>query len=134
MILVDTSVWIDFFSNKTTPEVLRLIEAIESRQELYICGVVLTEILQGIKNQREHDKITETLESLIYVEMPKEVFFLSAKIYRHLKSRGITIRKTIDCLIASVAIINNLVLLHNDKDFNPIEKYCGLSAFHSLQH
>ena len=134
MILVDTSIWIDFFSNKITPEVSRLIEAIESHQDLYICGVVLTEILQGIKNQREHDKIAETLESLIYVEMPKEVFLLSAKIYRHLKSRGITVRKTIDCLIAAAAIINNLVLLHNDKDFKPIEKYCGLNAYHCLQH
>ena len=132
MILVDTSVWIDFFADKLTFEVSKLTQAIESHENLYICGVIITEIMQGIRHQRERDKISEILESLIYLEIPKEVFLLSAEIYRNLKSHGITIRKTIDCIIASVAISNDLILLHNDKDFRPIEKYCGLNACHHL--
>ena len=130
MILVDTSVWIDFFTNKKTPQVSCLVEAINTHQDLCINGVILTEILQGIKHPREYDEVAHLLESLIYIEMPKSVFLLSAEIYRHLKSRGITVRKTIDCIIAAAAITHNVLLLHNDKDFNPIEKYCGLNIYH----
>lgn len=126
MILVDTTVWIDFFSNRKLRHVDALIELIEQRDELCLCGVILTEILQGIKNPREYRIITNSLAPLIFLDMKQSTFVLAAEIFRILRKQGITIRKTIDCMIAAVAIENELILLHNDRDFNLIKKYCGL--------
>ena len=71
-------------------------------------------------------KCQQTLESLYYLEIKKEIFVLSAEIYRSLRVRGITIRKTLDCIIAASAIQYQVPLLHNDRDFDPIEKYFDL--------
>lgn len=126
MILVDTTVWIDFFSNRDTKQVTRLIQFIEEKDDLCLCGVILTEILQGIKNPREHRQVEKMMDTLLFLEMNKETFILAADIYRSLRLRGITVRKTLDCMIAAVAIENKVLLLHHDRDFDPIEKYCGL--------
>jgi predicted nucleic acid-binding protein len=127
VILVDSTVWIDFFSGRNTIQVRQLIQLIEQKEELCICGMILTEILQGIRNTREHKQVDELFSSLLFLEMQKETFILAAEIYRKLRLRGITVRKTIDCLIAAVAVEHKIPLLHNDKDFDPIAKYCGLS-------
>ncbi len=120
MVLVDTSVWIDFFKNKESAEVNLLQRAIADREDIAICGLILTEVLQGIKTNKEYDLVLESFESLSFLEMDKEVYILAANIYRELRKNGITIRKSIDCLIAAVAISHNIPLLHNDKDFEPI--------------
>lgn len=130
MILVDTSVWIDFFANNQKPHVLTLIEIIEKKIDICLCGVILTEILQGLKNEKEYLKIQESFESFVFLNMSKSTFILAANIFRDLRKRGITIRKTIDCVIAATSIEHNIVLLHNDRDFEPIEKYCGLNVQH----
>ena len=132
MVLVDTSVWIDFFANRTSPHVNTLAELIEQRDELCLCGIILTEILQGIKNYQEYKKTEKLLNPLIFLDMKQSTFVLAANIYRDLRKRGITIRKTLDCMIAAVAIENEVILLHNDRDFEPIKKYCHLSTMHSL--
>lgn len=126
MILVDTTVWIDFFSNRKLPHVISLIDSIEQRDELCLCGIILTEILQGIKNEGEYKIIEQSLHPLIFLDMKQSTFKLAADIFRTLQKRGITIRKTVDCMIAAVAIENEAILLHNDRDFDPIKKYCGL--------
>lgn len=128
MILVDTSVWIDFFSNRNAAHVMHLSNLIEQQEDLCLCGVILTEILQGIKNPKEKRLINNTLHSLIFLEMNRDTFVLAADIFSDLRKRGITIRKTIDCIIAAVAIDYKIPLIHNDCDFNSIEKYCGLRA------
>ncbi len=129
MVLVDTSIWIDFFKNKESAEVNLLQRAIADREDIAICGLILTEVLQGIKTNKEYDLVLESFESLSFLEMDKEVYILAANIYRELRKNGITIRKSIDCLIAAVAISHNIPLLHNDKDFEPIVASHNLLVF-----
>jgi predicted nucleic acid-binding protein len=128
MLLVDTTVWVDYFLGSTTLEAHYLTTAILERKNICLCGAVLTEILQGISNSKEYNRILSMLRPLIFIEMTQETFILSANIYRKLRMRGFTIRKTIDCMIAAVALENNIPLLHHDRDFDPIERYCQLEV------
>lgn len=128
MILVDTTVWIDFFRGKNTKQTQFFETALQHKQEIFLCGVILTEILQGIQSDKEYQVVTQTLEPFVYLDMTRETYMTAADIFRKLRKRGITVRKTIDCMIASVAIENNLLLLHHDKDFHPMEQYCGLTC------
>ena len=128
MVLVDTSVWIDFFSSKPHPHVNALENLILNREDLCLCGVVLTEVLQGIREDSEFERTRDLLTNLILLPMGYSIFLRSAEIYRTLRKKGITIKKTVDCMIAAVAIENDIPLLHNDKDFVPIEKHLGLKT------
>lgn len=127
--LVDTSVWIDFFCGRQTTQVGILEESITQHKNIYYCGLVLTELLQGISNKKDSRLIKSHFTSLLYLEMEKEIYLNAADIYAMLRKKGVTIRKTIDCLIAALAISSKLPLLHNDKDFKPIAKHCGLIVF-----
>ncbi|MCP4715082.1 MAG: PIN domain nuclease [Deltaproteobacteria bacterium] len=129
MVLVDTTVWIDFFSPRTSLHVKALEMLIEERNDICICGVVLTEVLQGIQNDLEYKKTKDLFNNLLFLPMSYQVFVHSSKIYRSLRKKGITIRNTVDCMIAAVAIESKIPLLHNDKDFIPIEKHCGLKVY-----
>ncbi len=133
MILVDTTVWIDFFNGGDSKQVSRLVHLIEKRDEICICGVILTEILQGIKNSSEYKQVEDLLDSLLFIEMTKDTFILAADIFRSLRLRGITVRKTLDCMIAAIAIEHSATLLHIDRDFDPIEKFCGLHVDKSVK-
>jgi hypothetical protein len=125
IILVDTTVWIDFFAARTLPHVTILEDLIKHREDICTCGIILTEVLQGIRKDTEFRKTRDLFNTLIWLQMPYNVFLRSAEIYRILRKKGITIRKPLDCMIASTAIENDVQLLHNDKDFHPIEKHCG---------
>lgn len=129
MILVGTTVWNDFFHGKSLPHVALFETALEHHQEIFICGVILTEILQGVQNNKEYRLVNAALEPFAYIEMTRKTYITAADIYRNLRAKGITVRKIIDCLIAACAIENSFLLLHNDKDFLPIAKYCGLKVF-----
>ncbi len=131
IILVDTTVWIDFFAARSLPHVAILEDLIEYREDICTCGIILTEVLQGIRKDTEFKKTRDLFKTLICFPMPYTVFLRSAEIYRKLRKKGITIRKPLDCMIASTAIENDIPLLHNDKDFQPIEKYCGLKVLSS---
>jgi len=128
MVLVDTTVWIDFFAARSSDHVVALENLIINREDICICGIVLTEVLQGIRKDSEFKKTRDLFNNLLFLPMPYPVFLKSAEIYRGLRRRGITIRKSVDCMIASVAIENDIPLLHNDKDFEAIEEYCGLKC------
>ena len=128
MVLVDTSVWIDFFSSKPYPHVKRLENLIFNREDLCLCGIVLTEVLQGIREDSEFKRTRDLLTNLILLPMAYSIFLRSAEIYRTLRKKGITIKKPVDCMIAAVAIENDIPLLHNDKDFVPIEIHLGLKT------
>ena len=128
MVLVDTTVWIDFFSSRSLPHVGTLEKLIVKREDLCTCGIILTEVLQGIRKDSEFRKTRDLFEKLIFLPMRHSTFLQSASIYRILRRKGITIRKSMDCMIASVAIENNVSLLHNDKDFKPIEKHFKLKS------
>ncbi|MFH2220490.1 MAG: PIN domain nuclease [Pseudomonadota bacterium] len=129
MVLVDTTAWIDFFAARSSDHVAALENLIRNREDICICGIVLTEVLQGIRKDSEFKKTRDLFHSLLFLPMPYPVFLRAAEIYRGLRRKGITIRKSVDCMIASVAIENDMPLLHNDKDFEAIEEHCGLKSY-----
>ncbi len=126
MILVDTSVWIDFFSDRNLPHVATLEQFIQESDDLALCGIIMTEILQGIADDTSHRHVQRYLDPLIMLPMPQSVFIKAADIYRKLRKKGITIRKTNDCIIAATALEHRCQLLHNDKDFIPIANHFPL--------
>ena len=128
MILVDTSVWIDFFAGRDLPHVATLEQLILDNEDLALCGIILTEILQGIADDTTHRRVRRYLSPLIMLPMPEAIFVRAADIYRKLRKKGITVRKTNDCIIAATALEHHCQLLHNDKDFSPIEKHCSLKV------
>jgi predicted nucleic acid-binding protein len=128
VILVDTSVWIDFFAGRDLPHVATLEQFILDNQDLALCGIILTEILQGIADDATHRRVRRYLGPLIMLPMPEAVFVQAADIYRQLRKQGITIRKTNNCIIAAAALDHDCQLLHNDKDFVPIAEHYPLKA------
>jgi predicted nucleic acid-binding protein len=129
MVLVDTTVWIDFFSDRNEPHVVTLQELIENEEDLFLCGIILAEVLQGIRSDSDFIKTKEYLGDLIFLPMRQATFLRSAEIYRSLRKQGITIRKPVDCMIASVAIEYDIHLLHNDRDFDHIAKHSKLRIY-----
>ena len=128
MILVDTTVWVDLFAGKSTPHAVLLEQSLTGGEDVCTCGVILTEVLKGIGVDEEYRRTLTRFDALLYLPMDRQTFIGAAELYRRLRRRGITIRKPIDCLIATVAIRHDVMLLHNDRDFDPIEKYCGLKV------
>ena len=126
MILVDTSVWIDFFAGRDLPHVAKLEQSILDNEDLALSGIILTEILQGIPDDATYRRVRRYLSVLIMLPMPESVFVRAAELYRKLRKQGITIRKTNDCIIAATALEHQCQLLHNDKDFVAIAKHCSL--------
>jgi predicted nucleic acid-binding protein len=128
VILIDTSVWIDYFANRPTAQVEILDACLDQGETLCICGVILAEVLQGIRYQNEYRKVRSFFEYLTLLPMERETFVRAAEIHRFLRQRGLTVRKTIDCIIAAVALENDIALLHNDRDFLPVEKHFHLKT------
>lgn len=126
MVLVDTSVWIDFFRGRDSGQVLKLEKLLEESEDICTCGVILTEVLQGIRDDSDYARTLSRFNSLLYLEMRKRTFIKAAQLYRSLRRRGLTVSKPMDCVIAAVAMEHNVALLHHDKDFEPIAKHCGL--------
>ena len=126
MVIVDTTVWIDFFLAQSTRQVAVLESFLEEGEDICICGLILTEVLQGIRNESEYKRTKARFDNLTFLPMAYATFVKSAELYRSLRGQGITIRNSVDCLIATVAIEHDIPLLHNDKDFDPLEEHCGL--------
>jgi predicted nucleic acid-binding protein len=128
MIVVDSSVWIDFFNGITAPET-SLLESRLGRELVVIGDLVLTEVLQGFRRDRDFRTAKELLETLVFREMlGKDLAVKSAQNYRTLRRRGVTVKKTADVIIGTFCIENRLPLLHRDKDFDPMTKYLGLKS------
>ena len=120
MILVDTSVWIDFFRGKAAPEADWLASALSSEENLCTCGIVLTEVLQGVLDDREHTRVMNKMIPLIYLPLSMQGFELAARIYRKARKEGKTVRHSVDCMIAACAIEHRVPLLQRDRDFEVI--------------
>jgi predicted nucleic acid-binding protein len=128
LILVDSSVWIDYFQGAITRQTDKLDQLL-GRQPLAIGDLILTEVLQGFADEREFQKAREMLTSLRVVELGgQEIAIQAASNYRALRKRGVTVRKTIDTIIATRSIESGLELLHSDRDFDPFVKHLGLRA------
>lgn len=126
MIVVDSSVWIDYFNGSETREVA-LLDDILGVEPVMVGDLILVEVLQGFQTDRDVRKARILLDTLRFEPMlGRNVALAGAANYRALHSKGITVRKTIDVLIATFCMKNNHVLLHSDRDFDPIEKHLGL--------
>ena len=128
MVLVDTTVWIDFFRGKSTPEVGELERLLSEGEDVCTCGVILTEVLQGIRADDDYRRTLSRFAIFLFLPMKRRTFVAAAALCRLLRRRGVTVRKPVDCMIAAVAIEHDLALLHHDRDFHPIEVYCGLKV------
>jgi predicted nucleic acid-binding protein len=128
MVLVDTTVWINFFAAKSTPEVAELERMLNEEEDICTCGIILTEVLQGIREDEDYQRTLSRFDIFLLLPMTRQTFLRASELYRSLRRRGVTIRKSVDCMIASVAIEHDIALLHNDRDFDPIEAYCGLKV------
>ena len=128
MIFVDSSVLIDYFNGKENWQVEKLDEML-GKDIVVIGDYVLVEVLQGFKNDKDYETAKSILSSFPCFNIcGEEIAIKSANNYRKLRKRGITIRKTIDVIISTFCIENDLILLHNDKDFFPFEKHLGLQS------
>lgn len=128
MILVDSSVWIDFFRGKASPEADRL-DALLGNEPLLIGDLILTEVLQGFTSDRDFNQAHRLLGSLDLIEVGgREIALQAARNFRTLRSLGVTVRKTIDTLIATRCIESGIALLHADRDFDPFQEHLGLQT------
>ena len=126
MILVDSSVWIDYF-NGTLTALTEKLDSLLGSELLAIGDLILTEVLQGFADERDFNQARRVLTSLTVVELGgQKIAIQAAKNFRALRNRGITVRKTIDTVIATRCIESGYALLHNDKDFDPFVKHLGL--------
>ena len=130
MILVDTSVWIEFFNGADSLAVRSLEELIEGEEELFISEYILAEVLQGFKKDRDFELARRYLLSFpICLLKGFDSYIRVAQIYRRCRKKGVTIRKTADCIIAQTAMENDLLLLHDDSDFDRIASVCPLAIY-----
>ncbi|GCD74949.1 PilT protein domain-containing protein [Acetobacter pasteurianus NBRC 3299] len=126
MILVDSSVWIDFFRGTVTPQV-EVLDRLLGEEPVAIGDLMMTEVLQGFANERDFNKARRLLGALDLVEIGgRDVMIEAARYFRDLRARGITIRKTIDTLIATRCIVSGYRLLYSDRDFDPFVTHLGL--------
>jgi predicted nucleic acid-binding protein len=128
MILVDTSVLIDFLKGSKTEGSLKFQDILERKIPFGITSFILQEVLQGAASEKEFSLLRRYLSSQRFYDLkdPVDSFAEAAKLYMECRKKGITVRSTIDCLIARTALEHNLLLLHNDNDFNAISKVIPL--------
>ena len=128
MIFVDSSVWIDYFRGIATKETESLDELLGA-EPIAIGDLVLAEVLQGFKSDRDFNQAKKLLISLVMVDMlGHEIAIQAARNFRFLRERGITVRKTIDTIIATYCIENDLALLHSDRDFDAFTEHLNLRS------
>jgi hypothetical protein len=126
LILVDSSVWIDYFNGTITPRT-ETLDRLLGYELLAIGDLILTEVLQGFADERDFNQARRMLTSLVVVELGgREIAIQAARNFRALRKRGVTVRKTIDTVIATRCIESGYDLLHSDRDFDPFARHLGL--------
>ncbi len=129
MILVDTSVWIDFLNGANSKERHILHRLIKDEEDISLTEIILIEILQGIKDDENFKRVKGyLLEFPIHKPKGTETYLKAAEIYRDCRKKGKTVRKTVDCIISAICIENGLTLFHKDNDFDIIEGCAGLKV------
>ncbi len=128
-IVVDTTVWVDWFKGVISPQTNRVALYLTQNYPIWIAPVILQEILQGVRDDKQYELIKSSLLALNQFQLESFVMAAgAADLYRTLRKKGITIRKANDCLIAHYALVTNVVLLHNDSDFDLIASITSLKA------
>ena len=132
MTMVDTSAWVDFLAGRDAPHVQLLKQHVVT-QRIAVGDLIMCEVLQGLRSEREFQRVRWWLATLEVVPMCDAAMAVqAARNYRLLRNQGITIRRTLDCLIATCCLTRGYVLLHNDRDFDPFEEHLGLRVIHPL--
>jgi predicted nucleic acid-binding protein len=127
--LIDTSVWIDYFHGKENRQTMLTRNLLEEEIPVFTCPIVIQEVLQGIRIDSDYEKVKLNLLSMEVLKIEQtEAAIGAADLYRLLRKKGLTIRKTNDCTIAYYAIYFGLHLLHNDNDFNLIARKTSLNV------
>jgi len=128
VIIVDTSVWIDYFNGEVNAHT-DLLDRMLSSERIAIGDIILAEVLHGFRRDADFRKALELFEALEFKEMlGRQMALRCAQNYRKLRRAGVTARKTIDVMIATFCVVNGHVLVHDDRDFEPMEKYLGLKV------
>jgi predicted nucleic acid-binding protein len=128
MILVDSSVWIDYFRGTATPQAEKL-DTLLGTEPIATGDLILTEVLQGFVSDRDFNQAKRLLTSLVVVDLAgQDITIQAAKNFRLLRARGVTVRKTIDTIVATRCIESRLTLLYSDKDFAPFVEHLGLCS------
>jgi predicted nucleic acid-binding protein len=126
MIVADTSVWIDYVRGIDAPHT-NLLDYELDHSRIVTGDLIIAEFLQGFRNEEDYQKAKQIMESLEYHDfVGKDIALRAAQNYRKLRKSGTTVRKTIDVIIATFCIENDFDLLHNDRDFDPMERLLGL--------
>ena len=130
MLLVDSTVWVDYFNGVVSPQTDYLHQALGD-QPILVGDLILAEVLQGFRKDADFEKAQRLLGKFTQTSMVNPVLAVkAARNYRLLRQKGVTVRKTIDSLIATYCIEQGHVLLHNDSDFDGYEEYLGLGVVH----
>jgi predicted nucleic acid-binding protein len=130
MVIVDSSAWIDYLNNNPNDNTTWLENAL-GQQEIGLTSLILCEVLQGIRDDRRfHETLRQLLTLSVFEGPGADVAIRAAENFRLLQRRGITIRSTIDCVIATFCIEEGHQLLHRDGDFDPFEQHLGLRVVH----
>ena len=128
MILVDSSVWIDYFRGTATPQVEKL-DSLLGCEPIATGDLMLTEVLQGFVSDRDFNQARKLMASLVIVDLVgQDIAIQAARNFRALRSLGVTVRKTIDTLIATRCIESGLPLLYSDRDFDPFVEHLALRS------
>jgi predicted nucleic acid-binding protein len=128
VILVDSSVWIDYFRGNMTPQTERL-DSLLGSEPVAIGDLILTEVLQGFASDKEFNQAKKLLTLLIVVDLGgQDIAIQAAKNFRALRALGVTVRKTIDTVIATRCIEDGFTLIHSDRDFEPFVTHFGLRS------
>lgn len=130
MIVVDTSVWVDVLNDNETKAARRCVELIEAGEPIALTDVVFTEILQGLRSEEEAQLVEEHLRAFPVLRLDGlEDLALAAELYRSARRAGLTIRKTLDCLIAAPCVRTGAPLLHADADFDCLATCTSLRLY-----
>jgi predicted nucleic acid-binding protein len=130
MVIVDTTVWIDYLRGDDTPETFWLHRELR-KQRLGLTDLILCEVLQGIPDQDSFTRVqADLLKFHVFETGGRTLAIAAAQNYRKLRQRGVTVRKTVDCLIATFCLRAQHQLLHRDRDFDPFESLLGLQVVH----
>lgn len=130
MILIDTSALIEFLNRTGSPADTAIEGLIANNSDVAIADIVLTEVLQGIRNEGEYSEVLASLTSLPILSLKEHNSYIkAANIYRNCRSKGLTVRSTVDLLIAQTAIEHDAELLHNDRDFTAIASVSTLKLY-----
>lgn len=126
MVVVDTSVWVDYLNGRRCRET-DLLDDLLGAEFVLTGDLIVTEVLQGIRREAEYRETLEAMNRLPFSDMlGRSIAVSSAANYRALRKHGVTVRKTVDVMIATFCVCNDLALLHNDRDFDVMAPHLGL--------